>query len=124
MKSGHNYIVTLPHVSEFPEPMALKKGDWVSVGELYDGPEGWPDWYLCSVPGQEAGFVPEQILDRHADRFGTMLEDFTNRELDVVEGELLRGARQLNGGLWATRISDGATGWVPLENTRATSSQT
>lgn len=119
MKSDHDYVVTLPHVSEFPEPMAVKKGDRVAVGELYDGPEGWPDWYLCSVPGQEAGFVPEQIIDRHADGFGTMLEDFTNRELNVVEGEVLYGERQLNGWLWATRVSDGASGWVPLDNIRA-----
>ncbi|MGH2341326.1 hypothetical protein ACRC7T_07540 [Segnochrobactraceae bacterium EtOH-i3] len=63
--------------------------------------------------------MPEQILDRHADGSGTMLEDFTNRELNVVEGELLNGERQLNGWLWATRISNGATGWVPLDNIRA-----
>ncbi|MEI2414751.1 SH3 domain-containing protein [Orrella sp. JC864] len=122
MKPDHQYIVVLPHASEFPEPMTLKKGDWVSVGELYDGPESWPGWYLCTAPGQAAGFVPEQILDRHADGTGTMLEDFTNRELNVAEGELLYGARRLNGWLWATRISDGATGWVPLDNIRAAGS--
>lgn len=111
-----SWIVVQSHVSEFPVPMAVKEGDRVSVGELYVGSEGWPDWYLCSSPGQEAGFVPEQILDRHGDGSATMREDFTNRELNVVEGELLHGERQLNGWLWATRISDGATGWVPLDN--------
>lgn len=116
-EAGHKgYIVTQSHLSEFPEPMILKKGDRVSVGERYDGPEDWPNWYLCSVPGQESGFVPEQFIDRHADGTGTMLEDFTNRELNVGEGELLHGEREVNGWLWATRISDGATGWVPLDN--------
>lgn len=52
---------------------------------------GWPDWYLCSAPGHEPGYAPGQILDRHTDGSGTMLEDFTNRELNVVEGEELRG---------------------------------
>lgn len=113
-----SYIVIQPHVSEFPAPLALKKGDQVSVGALYDGPEGWPDWYLCSAPGHEPGYVPGQILDRHADGSGTMLEDFTNRELTVLEGEELRGQRQLNGWLWAVRIPDGETGWVPLDNIR------
>jgi hypothetical protein len=47
-----------------------------------------------------------------------MLEDFTNRELTVLEGEELRGQRQLNGWLWAVRIPDGETGWVPLDNIR------
>ncbi|MDP1599890.1 hypothetical protein [Phenylobacterium sp.] len=118
MTPDHRYIVIRPHISEFPVPMAVKKGDRVWVGELYAGPEGWLDWYLCSAPGQEPGFVPEQILDRHPDGFGTMLEDFTNRELNVVEGEELRGERQLNGWLWAARIPDGETGWVPLDNIR------
>ncbi|HFH4297383.1 TPA: SH3 domain-containing protein [Pseudomonas aeruginosa] len=121
MATDHHYIVIRAHVSEFPTPMVLKKGDRVSVGELYDGPEGWPDWYLCSAPGQEAGFVPEQILDRHPDGSGTMLEDFTNRELSVVEGEVLQGEHQLNGWLWALRLSDAATGWVPLDNVRPAS---
>lgn len=117
MKSD-KWIVIRPHVSEFPEPMVVKKGDRVSVSELYEGPEGWPDWYLYSSPGQQAGFMAEQILDRHADESATMLGDFTNRELHVVEGEMLHGERQLNGWLWATRISDSATGWVPLDNIR------
>lgn len=120
MITDRDYIVIQPHVSEFPEPMILKAGDRVSVGERYDGPEGWPDWYLCSAPDQQAGFVPDQILDRHADGFATMREDFTNRELSVAEGEVLTGERQLNGWLWATRCSDGASGWVPLDNIRAT----
>ncbi|ABC21188.1 SH3 domain-containing protein [Rhodospirillum rubrum] len=110
------YVVIQSHVSEFPKPLTLRSGDRVSIGERYDGPEDWPDWYLCSAPGQEAGFVPRQILDRHADGSGTVLEDFTNRELSVAKGERLRGNRSLNGWLWATRASDGATGWVPLES--------
>jgi len=50
------------------------------------------------------------------DGYAMMLEDFTNRELDVVEGQILKGERQLNRWLWAARTSDGATGWVPLAN--------
>lgn len=119
MNPEQTYLVIQPHVSEFPEPMVLRRGDRVSVGEVYDGPEGWPDWYLCSAPGQAAGFVPGQILERHADRTATLREDFTNRELDVTPGEILHGGRQQNGWVWATRPSDGAAGWVPLENVRS-----
>ena len=118
MGSDRNHIVIRRHVSEFPEPMTLRRGDRVSVGAPYDGPKGWPGWYLCSAPGQGAGYVPEQIIGRHADGSGTMLEDFTNRELDVMEGDVLRGGRRLNGWLWATRIADGAEGWVPLDSLR------
>lgn len=113
-----SYVVIRSHVSDFPEPMTLRIGDEVFVGERYDGPEDWHDWYLCTAPGKEAGFVPEQLLDRQVDGSAKMLEDFTNRELNVVEGQILQGKRQLNGWLWAVRVSDGATGWVPLENIR------
>ncbi|HCF4608424.1 TPA: hypothetical protein NIF19_004661 [Pseudomonas aeruginosa] len=114
-----SYVVIDAHVSEFPEPMTLSIGDRVSVGERYDGPEDWPDWYFCTAPDQKAGFVPAQLLKRHEDGSATMLEDFTNRELSVVKGEILQGQHQLNGWLWAVRVSDGATGWVPLANIRA-----
>lgn len=113
-----SYVVTHSHISEFPEPMTLKTGDRILVGERYEGPEGWSDWYFCTAPGQQSGFVPGQLLDRLLDGSAKMLEDFTNRELDVVEGQILKGERQLNGWLWATRASDGATGWVPLANIR------
>ncbi|CAB3815124.1 ligand-binding protein SH3 [Achromobacter sp. CF-sbj1-Ac2-l] len=119
MNIEHSYLVIEPHISEFPEPLFLKRGDRVSVGEVYDGPEGWPDWYLCFAPGLEPGFVPGQILERHADGTATLREDFTNKELDVVPGEILYGGRQQNGWVWATRQSDGAAGWVPLQNVRS-----
>lgn len=112
------YVVIHSHVSEFPEPMTLGVGDKVAVGERYDGHEDWPGWYFCQAPGQKSGFVPEQFLDRHKDGSATMLEDFTNRELNVATGEILQGKQQLNGWLWATKVSDGATGWVPLANIR------
>ncbi|HEY9273695.1 SH3 domain-containing protein [Achromobacter sp.] len=118
MNPDRRYLVIQSHASEFPEPMRVRKGDRVAVGERYDGPEGWPDWYHCTPADQEAGFVPAQFLDHHADGSATMLEDFTNKELDVAEGEVLRGERELNGWVWATRLEDGETGWVPLDNLR------
>ncbi|MBM1204809.1 ligand-binding protein SH3 [Pseudomonas fragi] len=93
--------------------MTLKAGDRVSVGEQYDGPEGWDKWFLCSAPGQKAGWVPGQIIDS-----GVVTQDYTARELEVVIGDRLIGTRQLNGWLWATRIADGVSGWVPLNKIR------
>lgn len=119
MNPDRRYLVVQAHTSEFPNPMLVRKGDRVAVGERYDGPEGWPDWYLCTPADQQAGFVPAQFLDRHADGSATMLEDFTNKELDVAQGEILRGERELNGWVWVVRLVDGETGWVPLENLRA-----
>ena len=118
MNPDSHYLVIQAHASEFPAPMRVRKGDRVAVGERYDGPEGWPDWYLCTPADQEAGFVPAQFLDRHADGSATMLEDFTNKELDVAQGEILRGERELNGWVWVVRLIGEEAGWVPLENLR------
>ena len=118
MNPDRRYLVVQAHGSEFPEPMLVRKGDRVAVGERYDGPEGWPDWYLCTPADQQAGSVPAQFLDRHADGSATMLEDFTNKELDVAQGEILRGERELNGWVWVVRLIGEEAGWVPLENLR------
>ena len=113
------YVVVDPHVSEYPEPIRLTQGDVVSVGEEYDGPEGWAGWYLCSAPGQQDGWVPGQLIELTAPGSGVMKEDYSAKELDTAAGDRLTGSRLLNGWLWATRPSDGASGWVPLDTVRA-----
>ena len=113
------YAVIRAHVSEYPEPINLKKGDSVSVGQESDGSEGWERWYFCSVPGQKDGWVPGQIIDLKEPGSGVITEDYTARELDTVVGDRLTGSRVLNGWLWAKRTSDGATGWVPMNTIRA-----
>lgn len=60
------YVVIKSHVSEFPNPIRLKAGDRFSVGEMYEGPESWANWYLCSAPGQEPGWVPGENLQSGA----------------------------------------------------------
>ena len=113
------YVAIHPHESEYPEPISLRKGDFVSVGQEYDGPEGWEKWYFCSAPGQKDGWVPGQIIDVKKPGRGIITEDYTARELDTVAGDRLTGSRVLNGWLWATRVSDGAMGWVPMNAIRA-----
>ena len=115
------YVVTRPHVSEYPEPISLKKGDLVSVGEKYDGPEDWENWFLCSAPGQKDGWVPAQIIALREPGTGVITEDYSAEELDTAEGDRLTGSRVLNGWLWADRPSDGATGWVPMDTLRVCS---
>ncbi|UVL26382.1 MULTISPECIES: SH3 domain-containing protein [Pseudomonas] len=48
--------------SEYPEPITFAKGAPLSIGERYDGEEGWDNWYWCSTAGQSAGWVPLQVL--------------------------------------------------------------
>lgn len=110
------YLVVSPHESEFPKPITFKKGDMLIVGEKYSGAEDWDNWFLCSASGQEPGWVPGLVLDQHGDLTGMALEDYTARELNVLEGEQLTGIRTLNGWLWRTKHASTKSGWVPLEN--------
>ncbi|WP_080419129.1 SH3 domain-containing protein [Burkholderia ubonensis] len=115
-KIAMNYVVTKPHRSEYPNPITLNKGDPLVIGEKYQGPEGWDDWFFCTTPGQAGGWVPLQVIERLDDGTGRALEDYTARELDVDAGEMLIGSRTLNGWVWCERVSRDDAGWVPLRN--------
>lgn len=108
------YVATGPHRSEFPEPISVSKGALMDVGEQYQGPENWENWYFCTVPGHSGGWVPAQIIERLDERQGRALDDYTARELDVNPGDVLIGAHSLNGWMWCRRPDDGQSGWVPV----------
>ncbi|NMT36689.1 ligand-binding protein SH3 [Stenotrophomonas maltophilia] len=113
-----NYIVTAAHRSEFPHPIILRRGQALVVGERYEGPEGWDDWFLCEAEGQQPGFVPAPVIGRDAQGGAFAAQDYCARELDVDPGQTLRGMRTLNG--WAWCVSEnGEPGWVPFEKLRA-----
>lgn len=113
---ARRYLVIQDHTSEFPNPITFEKGTALTVGEKYEGPEGWENWVLCEAPGQEAGWVPAQIIEMVADHTARAREDYTARELSVRTGELLMGEKTLNGWVWCARLSGSGSGWVPLDN--------
>jgi len=110
------YLVIQDHTSEFPKPITFKKGAPLTVGEKYNGPEGWENWIFCESLGQEGGWVPIQIIEISADNTARAREDYTARELTVREGELVVGAEILNGWVWCEKSSGFESGWVPLDN--------
>ena len=113
---ARQYLVIQDHTSEFPEPIAFAKGATLAVGQKYEGPEGWENWVFCELPGQAGGWVPAQIIEIIADHTARAREDYTARELNVREGELLLGEKILNGWVWCEKSSDSESGWVPLGN--------
>ena len=110
------YLVIQDHTSEYPEPITFAKGTPLIVGEKYNGPEGWDNWLFCETPGQIGGWVPAQIIEIVNDKTARAREDYTARELNVREGDLLLGTRTLNGWVWCKRIDSLESGWVPLAN--------
>lgn len=115
MTATHHRVVK-PHVSEYPEPITFSAGISLAVGERYEGPEGWDDWFFCSAPGQSCGWVPGQVIGAVEAGIATALEDYTARELTVDAGDVVIGTRRLNGWLWADRQGTPDSGWVPLAN--------
>jgi hypothetical protein len=107
------YLVIKDHASEYPEPITFEKGAPLSVGEHYEGPEGWDNWLFCETPGQKGGWVPAQIIEIIGDQQARALESYTARELNVRQGDVLVGTRILNGWVWCERTERRESGWVP-----------
>ncbi|KRG65673.1 hypothetical protein ABB26_03185 [Stenotrophomonas humi] len=110
------YLVIQEHTSEFPTPISFAKGAPLVVGETYEGPEGWDNWLFCDTPGQISGWVPAQIIEIIDGNTARALEDYTARELNVQEGDLLLGMKTLNGWVWCENSTTSESGWVPLAN--------
>lgn len=114
------YIVLKPHISEFPNPLSLEKGEALIIGEKYEGSEGWDDWCFCKTAKHTGGWVPAQII-RHIDaNKGEALQTYTAKELNVNKDEEITGGIILNGWTWCCN-SSGDEGWVPLDNLTAVS---
>ena len=103
-------------VSAYPRPITFAKGTPLRVGRKDDGPEGWEDWYFCSTPGQEDGWVPGQAFEIVRGNEAIAREDYTSKELTVRRGETVVASRTLNGWAWCARPGDAEAGWVPLAN--------
>lgn len=73
------YLVIKDHTSEYPEPLIVEKGASLSVGERYEGPEGWDNWLFCETPGQKGGWVPAQFIEIIDDQQTRALESYTAR---------------------------------------------
>lgn len=112
------YIVTKQHTSNYPNPIKLCEGQYVIVGEKYNGNENWDNWIYCyTIDKRLEGWVPEQIV-KIQDKQGLILEDYSAKELDIKVGEQLIKHKELNGWFWVERISTLEEGWVPMENVK------
>lgn len=112
-------LVLHPHRSEYPRPITFDASAPLTVGERYQGPEGWEDWFWCETPGQEGGWVPAQVIEFIDSTTACAREAYTARELDVDPGDLVIVARTLNGWAWCEKPATGESGWVPAARLNA-----
>ncbi|MFS0826897.1 SH3 domain-containing protein [Pseudomonas phoenicis] len=108
-------VVIKIHRSEYPQPIRLVAGQPLSIGQRYEGSEGWEDWYLCTCAGQLPGWVPAQLIEVLGIGHGRARETYCAHELDVEPGQIIEALRFLNGWYWCKRLSDGELGWLPSE---------
>ena len=95
------FVVTEAHRTPGAPPITLSKGDPVTLGEVYKGPENWPEWVWCVSFGNTGAWVQLQILERREDGTATALEDYSSQELNVEPGEILTAAIERNGWMLA-----------------------
>lgn len=117
----HVHRVVAIHHSEFPDPISFTKGTTLTVGAKYAGPEGWDNWFFCTLPTHSGGWVPSQIIDRKEDSpsEGVALEDYTAQELNVKIGEIVTVLKELNGWMWCKSMHSQQSGWVPAASLAA-----
>jgi len=82
-----NYKVVEAHKSNYPNPITIKKGTKLKVGDKYNGPENWRYCYTLNNGTEE--WVPEQLIVIE-NEYGIILEDYTAKELNVEKMKLLR----------------------------------
>lgn len=97
----------------YADPIMLKKGDTVLLtqAKTEDNPE-WHGWTWCEVPGN-AGWIPEQIVQRNPDGSAHITADYSAQELAVSAGETVFSDTLLNGWRWCRNARGDAWGWLP-----------
>ncbi|MCT4542407.1 MAG: SH3 domain-containing protein [Vallitalea sp.] len=107
------YVVITPYESENTDPIKIKKGDTVQLGEKSNDNGPWPNWIYCisNRTGKE-GWTPVQVFQiEHGT--GVVTTDYDAKEMTVAVGDTLYGDIELNGWIWCERKADKEVGWVP-----------
>jgi hypothetical protein len=105
------------HRSDNTKPIIIRKGTRVKVGERFNCNGNSPNWIYCySLDGNGEGWTPLQIVEVESE-YGTVLEDYSAKELEVQKGEIVEGSMELNGWIWCSKLNELESGWIPKEKT-------
>ena len=58
--------------------------------------------------------MPKQIIKIEND-FGIITEDYSAKELDIDEGTIVEGIKELNGWLLSENKNTNEIGWIPMD---------
>ncbi|MBU0692258.1 hypothetical protein KKC97_00020 [bacterium] len=106
-------IVLFSHVATFPDPLKLKRGEQVKLGEK---DAEWPGWVWGETVFGKGCWVPESYLSIQ-DHQGQMIRDFDATELNAAVGTRLRIIEETDGWYWC-ETDQGLCGWIPVNKTK------
>ncbi|MDK1286790.1 SH3 domain-containing protein [Pseudoalteromonas umbrosa] len=111
-----NVVVVEAHVSEFPEPFYLIRGEQVTLGKMDDE---FPNWVFIETNSGQQGWAPIQYIEKYAlGSIGVLSQDYDNNELNTAVGENLTVLFELNA-WYRVKRSAGEIGWVPVSTVKA-----
>ncbi|MCG7500124.1 hypothetical protein MHO82_24995 [Vibrio sp. Of7-15] len=104
------------HVTEYPNPIFLKKGEQVVLGEMDDE---YPNWIFITTEAGSQGWAPIQYVDESSSggKTGILLHDYDAVELNTTVGEKFCVQFELNAWFRVTR-ENGDIGWVPADTVK------
>lgn len=104
-------VVITRYRSAFADPLKLKSGEEVTIG---DKKSEWIGWLWCKDRNGRAGWVPESYIEKRGN-IGKLLFEYDATELTVEEGEELHIIDEECE--WVRcRDRKGDLGWLPKEN--------
>ena len=103
--------VIIDYDTPFPNPLVLRAGQEVAVG---DRESEWPGWIWCTTSEGNSGWVPENYVTRQGET-ANLRRDYDATELSVRTGEELVVKVEESGWLWCEN-RPGQQGWVPANH--------
>lgn len=108
---GQRCRVTSAYQAAYPDPLVIKTGERLQIG---DRATDWPGWLWCTNESGKSGWVPEAYIEQH-NRRGLARRDYDATELSAEVGEELVVGFEESGWLWCTNQA-GQSGWIPADH--------
>ncbi len=109
------YMVSKPRKSDYPHPIAVRKGEAVAILRESVQEDGWTGWTFCGTASGE-GWIPRELIAVH-DGTGILLDDYCAEEFDLETGDMLMPEKEINGWIWCAKAGrPDKMAWAPLDH--------
>jgi len=110
---GRTCRVVADYATPFPDPLVLRAGQQLAVG---DRKSEWHGWLWCTTRDGKSAWVPEGYVTLRG-KTATLRCDYDATELSVHAGEELILELEESGWLWCANRT-GRRGWVPANHVK------